>query len=57
MFLMYERQGGLRSFDCLGPWHCEGIKGIVGLKCFGTFEKQAPDLGIFNNYSSSPNWL
>ena len=36
------------KFDSLEPWRFEIIKGIVvpeiGLKSFGTFEKQAPNL-------------
>ena len=36
----------IAKFEGLEPWRCEDIKGIVepeiGLKSFGTFEKQAP---------------
>ena len=38
------------KFDGLEPRRCEVIKGIVvpeiSPKSFGTFEKQAPDLGL-----------
>ena len=40
------RKVSIGKFDCLEPRHCEDIKGIVGPKCFGTFEK-APDLCFY----------
>ena len=39
------RKVSIGKFDCLEPRHCEDIKGIEGPKCFGTFEKQAPEIG------------
>ena len=41
------RKVSIGKFHCLEPRHCEDIKEIVGPKCFGTFEKQAPDLCFY----------
>ena len=41
------RKVSIGKFDCLEPRYWEDMKGTVGPRCFGTFEKQDPDLCFY----------
>ena len=41
------RKVSIGKFDCLEPRYWEDMKGTVRPRCFGTFEKQAPDLYFY----------